>query len=108
MDLKSAQGVIRPAKGKTFDPSGIPDAVKAAGFTAGEIEVTAAGTLARQDGSLVLETPGVVRHFLLSGGAKAAELGKRKELVGKRVQVTGKFEPSRAGRPAALTVESWK
>ncbi len=106
VDLKSAEGVIRPAKGKTFDPNGIPEALKSTPFTPGEIEVTAVGTLARKNGSLLLEMPGVVRQFLLSGGRKADELGRRKEVVGKRIEVKGKLASTPNG--PGLSVESWK
>lgn len=106
MNLKSGQAVIRPAEGKSFDPTRIPKAVKDAGFSPGEIEVTAAGTL-RSEKDLLLEMTGPVPKFVLADGAKAGELEKRSDLLGQRVRVTGKLHPSHADKPPGLTVESW-
>ena len=107
MDLKSGQAVIRPTAGKSFDPTKIPKAVKDAGFTPGEIEVTATGTLARENGLLRLKMLGPVQQFVLAGGAKVEELNNRSDLLGKRVQVTGKLHPSHADQPPGLTVDSF-
>lgn len=96
-----------PAKGKAFDPTRIPKAVKEAGFTPGEIEVTAAGTLVSKGEMLVLQLSGVVPEFVLAGGAKADELKNRTELFQKKLRVTGKLHPSHADRPPGLTVERW-
>jgi hypothetical protein len=96
-----------PAKGKTFDPTKIPKAVKDAGFTPGEVEVTAAGTLASKGDMLVLQMQGVVTEFVLAGGPKADELEKRTDLLQKRLRVTGKLHPSHADKPPGLTVERW-
>ena len=107
VDLKSAQAVVLPAPGKSFDPTKIPKAVRDAGFTPGEVEVTAEGSLARKGDALVLETAGPVRQFVLAGGAEADELSARSELLGKRLRVRGKLHPSHADRPPGLTAESW-
>ncbi|MFQ5927230.1 MAG: DUF5818 domain-containing protein, partial [Terriglobia bacterium] len=108
VDLKSGQAVILPAPEKSFDPTRIPQAVKDAGFTPGEVEVTAVGTLARKKKLLLLEMSGPVRHFVLAAGAKAAELAQRRDLLGQRVRVRGTLHPSHADRPAGLTVESFE
>ncbi len=105
--MKTGQAVVRPAEGKSFDPTQIPRAIKDAGFGAGEIELTAVGTLSRQDELLLLELSGAVRKFVLAGGAKAEELEGRAGLLGKRLRVTGKLHPSHADRPPGLTVERW-
>ena len=107
MELKTGQAVVRPAEGKSFDPTQIPRAIKDAGFSAGEIELTAVGTLGKQEDFLLLELSGAVRKFVLAGGAKAEELEGRAELLGKRLRVTGKLHPSHADRPPGLTVERW-
>jgi hypothetical protein len=107
VDLKSAQAVVLPAKGKSFDPTKIPRAVKEAGFTPGEIEVTVVGTLVSKVDMLVLQSPGAVSEFVLAGGAKADELKKRSDLFQKRLRVAGKLHPSHADKPPGLTVERW-
>ena len=105
VDLKDAQAVVLPATGKSFDPTRIPKAVKDAGITPGEIEITAVGSLARKDGLLVLEMAGAVRQFVLAGGPKAEELKRQPDLLGKRLQVIGKLHPSPADRQPGITVE---
>lgn len=95
-----------PAKGKSFDPTKIPQAVRKAGFTPGEIQVTAVGIL-RDKNTLLLEMPGPPSQFLLAGGAKADELRGRRDLLGKRVRINGKLHPSHAERVPGLTVEQW-
>ena len=108
MDLKSAQAVLSPAEGKSFDPTKIPQAVRKAGFAPGEIEVTAAGRLTIEDDFPRLEMPGPVERLILAGGAKAEELRERSDLIGRRLSVTGVLHPSHAEKPAGLTVERWE
>jgi hypothetical protein len=108
VDLKSSQAVILPAKEKSFDPTQIPKAVKDAGFSPGEITVTAGGTLVHEGGLLRLKMPGRVPQFVLAGGAKADELGGRADLLGKRVRVTGKLHPAHAEKPPGITVEAFE
>ncbi len=91
MELKTGQAVVRPAEGKSFDPTQIAGAIKDAGFGAGDIELTAVGTLGKQEDFLLLELSGAVRKFVLAGGAKVEELEGRAELLGKRLRVTGKL-----------------
>ncbi len=97
-----------PAAGKSFDPTRIPKAAKDAGFTSGEIEVTAVGTLVRRKDLLLLEMAGPRREFVLAGGAKAEELERRGDLLGQRLRVVGKLHPSHAEQPPGLTVEIWE
>ncbi len=108
VELKTGQVVILPAAGKSFDPTRIPKAVKDAGFTPGEVDVTAVGTLTSKKGWLLLAMPGLVREFVLVGGAKADELKEREDLLRQRLQVKGKLHPSHADRPPGLTVEQWR
>lgn len=108
VDLKSGQAVVRLAPGKSFDPTQIPKAVKDAGFTPGDIEVTAAGTLAAKGDLLQLELSGPLPRLVLAGGAQTEELKKRSDLLGQRVRVTGKLHPSHADQPPGLTVVRWE
>ena len=107
MDLKSTQAVVLPAKGKSFNPTKIPKAVKDAGFTPDEIQVVAGGVLARKNDLLLLEMSGQVRQLVLAGGTKEKELRARADLLGKRLRVSGKLHPSHADRPPGITVELW-
>ncbi len=96
-----------PAKDKSFDPTRIPKAIRDAGFSPREIEVTAAGTLTLEDELLLLVMPGRPRQFVLAGGAKIDEIRKRRDLLGKRLRVSGKLHPSHADKPPGLSVERW-
>lgn len=78
--------------------------MKDAGFTPGEVTVTASGTLARKGGLLWLNMTGPVPQFVLAGGAKADELSSRVDLLGKRVRVTGNLHASHADRSPGITV----
>ena len=108
VDLKAGAAVVRPAPGKSFNPTQIPKAVKDAGFTPGEIELTAAGTLAKKGDLLRLQMSGPLTELVLAGGEKAAELEKRSDLFGRHVRVRGKLHPSHADQPPGLTVEGWE
>ncbi len=82
--------------------------MKDAGFTPGELQLVAVGTLTRKEGLLTLEMSGVLREFALAGGAKAEELMRRNDLLGKRLRVAGRAHPYHADRPPELTVESFQ
>lgn len=97
-----------PAEEKTFDPTEIPRAVKDAGFSPGDIEVSAAGILRLKGDFLQLEMSGRVKEFVLAGGAKVDELEKRSDLLGQRLRVTGKLHPFHADKPPGLTVDAWE
>lgn len=107
VDLKEGQAILLPKERASFDPAKIPSAVKDAGFTPGEIEVTAAGTLAREGELLLLEMPGPVPKLVLAGGPKGPELEGRSDLLGQKLRVTGKLHPSHADRAPGITVERW-
>lgn len=102
------EGTAYPKPGKSFDPALIPKAIKDAGFTATEVTVVAAGTLAAENGGLGLHVPGLARPFLLAGGSKIGALKRRAGLVGKRIRVTGTLGPVPAGRPPSLAVEDFR
>ena len=107
IELKTGQAVLLPKAGKSFDPTRIPKAVKDAGFSPGEIDLTAVGILTRKDNSLQLAMPGLVKALVLAGGAKEDELAARRDLLGQRLEVKGRLHPLHADRPPGLTVEQW-
>ncbi len=107
VSLKEAEAIVLPAKEQSFDPTGIPRAVKDAGFNPGDVVVTAVGTLSKKGELLRLRMAGPVGEFVLAGGAQASELEKRSDLLGQRVRVIGKLHPSHADKPPGLTVEEW-
>ncbi len=107
VDLESSQAVVTPAEEKGFDPTQIPKAVRRAGFAPGDVHVTAVGTLSKQGELLALQMTGLLKMFVLAGGARVDELSQKSELLGQRVQVTGKLHPSHADKPPGLTVETW-
>ncbi len=100
--------MLLPTKGKSFDPTEIPQAVKKAGFSPGKVEVTVVGTLATEDDLLRLDMPGRVQQIILAGGAKAEELGKQRNLIGQRLRVTGTLHGSHGDQPPGITVECWE
>ena len=100
--------MITPKAGRSFDPRGVPKAVRDAGFTPGRIELTAAGKLARRGDLLVLEMTGAIKEFVLAGGAQAEVLAKRADLVGRRIRVQGELHPGHADQPPGLTVEKFE
>ena len=102
------QAEVYPKPGKSFDPVQIPKAIKGAGFSAPEVDVTADGTLVKSQQFLDLNVPGLKHPFVLAGGAQAEVLSKRVDLVGKKVTVTGKLHPNHADQPPGLTVENFR
>ncbi len=94
------------AEEKSFDPSAIRKAVQDAGFTPGEIRVTAAGSSSKDEDFWVLEMSGPPGRLVLAAGAEIEEL-QSAEALGKRIRVTGMLHPSHADHPPGLTVEEW-
>ncbi len=99
---------VFPKAGKSFDPVQIPKAIKDAGFSATEVLVEADGTLAKREGFLELDVPGLKHAFALSGGAQMEALAARVDLAGKKVHITGKLQSSHDNLPPAITVESFQ
>lgn len=99
---------VFPKPGKSFDPEQIPKAIKDAGFSAPEILVEADGLLAKREGSLQLDVPGLKHAFALSGGPQMDALAARADLVGKRVHITGKLRTDHRELLPRLTVESFQ
>ncbi len=108
MNLVKGEAEVLPKSGKSFDPALIPKAIKDAGFSAPEVVATVDGNLVQKKELLELDVPGLKHPFILAGGPQAQALEKRADLVGKRVQVTGKLHPSHADLPPGLTVENFQ
>ncbi len=102
------QAEVFPRPGKSFDPVLIPQAIKDAGFSAPEVVASVEGTLVREKEFLELSVPNLKHPFVLAGGAQAEALGSRPDLVGKRVQMTGKLHGSHGDQPPGLTVENFQ
>jgi hypothetical protein len=102
------QAEVFPQKGKSFDPALIPKAIKDAGFSVPEVVAIVGGTLIQEKEFLELNVPKLKYPFLLAGGAQDEGLKRRTDLLGKRVQVTGKLHGSHVGLPPGLTVESFQ
>jgi hypothetical protein len=86
----------------------IPKAIKDGGFSATEVVVQAGGNLAKREGLLEFEIPGLKHPFILSGGPQMDALAARVDLVGKRVHITGKLQPDHGDLPPRLTVGSFQ
>lgn len=99
---------VFPKPGKSFDPEQIPKAIKDAGFSAPEVLVEADGTLAKREGFLELDVPGLKHAFALSGGPQMDALAARADLAGKKVHITGKLQTDHRELPPRLTVESFQ
>lgn len=108
VNLNEGQALVLPKKKKSFNPSQIPGAVKAAGFTPGEMELTAVGKLTTEGGVLRLEMEGPLPVLRLSGGTKAKVLRSQRDLIGKTLRITGIFEVGKKGEPPELSVMKWK
>ncbi len=108
MDLVKGIATVFPGPRSSFDPGGIPQAIKDAGFTAVEILLTVDGTLVQGQRFLELNVSGLAPPWVLSGGARLDEFGKRGDLLEKRVQVSGQFVAGNTDRPHRLTVESFQ
>lgn len=102
------QATVFPKPVKSFDPALIPKAIHDMGFTATEVEIVADETLASRDGELQLDVPGLKHPFVLAGGARAKSLQGDKNLIGRRIRVTGKLQMGRGNLPPALTVENFQ
>ena len=97
-----------PAPGESFDPTSIPEAVRKAGFDAGEVRLVAVGTLHGDDGLLVLVLEGVLPKLVLAGGERIEELTEKPKLLGRNLRITGILHGSHDDLPPGLTVESWE
>lgn len=68
--LKTGIVQIKVRNGKAVDTDRLNKAVKESGFTPGDIEITATGSLTEKDGHPALKVTGSDQVFLLVGGHK--------------------------------------
>ena len=108
VSLVKGQAIVFPKAGKSFDPVLIPKAIKDAGFSAPEVVASVEGTLVEKKEFLELSVPNLKRPFVLAAGAQAEVLSRRPDLVGKRVQMTGKLHGSHGDQPPGLTVDNFQ
>ena len=102
------EATVYPKQGKSFDPALIPKAIHDAGFTATQVSTVVDGTLASKNGTLELDVPGLKHPFVLARGPEASSLKKQSNLVGKKIEVTGKIGAGHGGSPPTLTVGGFK
>lgn len=75
-------------------PGAVATAVAKAGFTAGEVEITARGRLERgEDGTLALVLDGPLSRLRLAAGELLAELAAREDLDDARLEIVGRLLP---------------
>lgn len=108
VDLASGSAIIRPSKGRSFDPAEIPRTVREAGFSAPEVDFTARGRLQKEKNRLALHVPGIAHVFYIEGGAAWNELRGRPELLDTMVQVSGRLHGSHEDQPPGMTVEKFE
>jgi len=108
VDFKTGEATVVPRENTGFDPTGIPEALRKAGFTAGKIRVTAVGTLTKEGEILSLKMDGPLEQLILAGGPGIDDLAKEEKVLGRRLRVKGEFHPSHADKPPGLTVETWQ
>ncbi len=106
VSLRDGKAIITPKVGERFDPFEIPNAIKKAGFTPGEVNLTVSGKLSRYKEFWALEVPGLAQPLLLSGGPASGKLGKSTAPVGGKLTVTGQLHPSHGDEPPGMTVEN--
>ena len=92
----------------SFDPTRISKTLRKAGFTAGEIQITAVGILSKEGDLLALEMTGPLGKIVLAGGKGIDEITKNPKLQGERIRVIGKLHPSHAEKTPGITVEIWE
>ncbi len=102
------EGTIFPKAGKSFDPILIPKAVHDAGFTATEVKIVVDGTLATRSGASELDVPGLKHPFMLAGASQEDTLKKQRDLVGRKIRLTGKVQIGQADHPPTLSIESFR
>ncbi len=102
VDLERGLAQLSPRGGSRFDGRKVLGAIRAAGFTAGDIEVVAEGRVSRAQGATYLTLPAGEVALLRNAGDGAA--GPHE---GARVRVEGRFsDPSGDPRASvAITVQ---
>jgi len=93
-NLKDGLVVLLPKKGENMEINEIPKAVKNSGFTAGEIHITAVGTLKKDEkNAFVFHVPDSKQVFLITGsdGEISNQLLSFVE-TGKNIEITGSLK----------------
>lgn len=104
--MKTGLTLILPMPGQSFDPARIAKAIQDAGFSTPRVEVVAEGKVEKFENLLALRVPGLLRPFVLEGGAKISEL--KAKPVGSAVKITGVLHGSHGDKPPGLSVEEIK
>ena len=102
VDLKSGSATLTVLKGKTIHVDQVPAAVKAAGFTPGEIQVIAVGTIKLDDQNRHLfQTYGSDQTFLLTDVKNKPQKGLNAlSQTGALVKISGIFHQHKDEMPA--------
>ncbi len=108
VSLEKGEAVITPKPGKSFNPSLIRKAVNDAGFTAGEVRLTARGKLVQYDKFLALKVPTLEQVIVMEGGNRSDELRQKSEFIGREFTVSGRLHPSHGDQPPGMTVDNWR
>ena len=107
VSLRDGKAITTPKVGESFDPFEITKAIKKAGFTPGEVDLTVQGKLSRYKEFWALEVPGLAQPLLLSRGPASGKLGKSTAPKGRMLTVTGQLHPSHGDEPPGMTVEKF-
>ncbi|MCI0413660.1 hypothetical protein L0222_12775 [bacterium] len=106
--MKTGWTLISIDSKKVFDPTRIAEAIRNAGFSVGQVELTLRGKIEKYNGFFALNVSGLKQQrVVLKGGKKFEEL-KAAASVGKELENTGFLHPSHADRPPGITVEDFK
>ena len=88
VDMGDGTATLSPARGDSIEVTAVPEAIRRAGFTPGEVRVWAVGALATgESGERVLRVEGTVLELVLEGAGP--DLGARLGSRGSRVEVEG-------------------
>lgn len=94
VDLESGKALLTAAEGTSIDVSGVPGAIRKSGFTPGEIQVTATGTVERSASDVFILIPeDLGENFtLIAGSEKLRESLILFAASGDMVKLTGAVE----------------
>ncbi len=70
IDLKSGMATLIAAVDSSIDLPGVHEAIRKSGFTPGEIQVTATGTIEKSDDEFILVTRDAQEGFTIIGGGE--------------------------------------
>ena len=66
------------------------------------------GILSKEGELFALEMDGPLKKMVLVGGPGIDEIGKKPDLLGTRLRVSGKLHPFHADKPPGITVIAWE